>query len=150
MEEFTPFIITEIVASSLKNGEFIYEITAKLSEVSKTDFRPPDSWYEQFNQFINKNDGNVQGSGSVPKSGLTTEDILAGKNITLEKTDTSVTINAVQEALLAMTSADFTENGVKYTLEDGSEIEYTFGFDSAGNLISLTDKSGYVITVSGL
>jgi len=148
--EFTPFIITEIVASSLKNGEFIYEITAKLSEVSKTDFRPPDSWYEQFNQFINKNDGNVQGSGSSSKAGLTTEDILAGKNITLEKTDTSVTINAVQEALLAMTSADFTENGVKYILEDGSEIEYTFGFDAAGNLISLTDQSGYVITVSGL
>ncbi len=148
--EFAKFIITEISAKSLKNGEFIYDITARYSADTKTEFRPPDSWQEQFNQLINKNDGNVQGSGGTASSGMTPDDIIAGKNITLEKTETSVTINAIQEALLAMTSADFTENEVKYTLEDGAEVSYTFGFDSYGNLISLTDENGFVIRVSGL
>ena len=148
--DFANFIITEIEARSLTNGKFIYEVTARYSSGSETGYRPPDGWTEQFGQLINKNGDNIQGSAGNTKGGMTPDDIIAGKSIHLEKTETSVTINAVQEALLALKCADFTENGVKYTLEDGTECTYTFGFNENGDLISLTDENGYVIEVSGI
>lgn len=149
-EDFAEFIITEINAKSLKNGKFIYEVTARYSTDAKLGYRPPDGWTEQFGQLINKNDGNVQGTGNGSGGGMSPDDILAGKNITLEKTENTVTIHAVQEELLALKSAVFTENGVSYTLENGMVCTYGFGFDEDGNLISLTDESGYVISVSGI
>ncbi len=149
-EEFSEFIITEINAKSLKNGRFIYEVTARYSTDAEIGYRPPDGWTEQFGQLVNKNDGNVQGSGSGTGGGMSPDDILAGKNITLEKTSKTVTIHSVQEKLLALKSAVFTEKGVSYTLENGAVCTYDFGFDAAGNLISLTDEGGNVITVSGI
>ncbi|MBE6891148.1 MAG: hypothetical protein E7481_03865 [Ruminococcaceae bacterium] len=149
-EDFTEFIITEINAKSLKNGKFVYEISARFSSDAEIGYRPPDGWTEQFGQLVNKNDGNVQGSGSGSGGGMSPYDILAGKNITLDKTAKTVTIHAVQEKLLALKKAEFTENGVSYTLENGAVCTYSFGFDSEGNLSSLTDESGNVITVSGI
>lgn len=149
-EDIAEFIIAEINAKSLKNGKFIYEITARFSTGAEIGYRPPDGWTEQFGQLVNKNDGNVQGSGSGTGGGMSPDDIRAGKNITLEKTENTVTIHAVQEELLALKSAVFTENGVSYTLENGTVCTYDFGFDEAGNLVSLTDENGYVITVSGI
>ena len=85
-EDFSDFIITEIYGKSLKNGEFVYEITARYSSGAEIGYRPPDGWKEQFGQLVNKNDGDVQGAGSKSNGGMSVDDILAGNNITLEKT----------------------------------------------------------------
>lgn len=148
--EATPFVITEIEGRSLKNGKFVYRITAKYSNGTDTGYRPADGWTEQFGQLVNKTDENVQGSQTSSAAGLTPDDILAGENITLEKTDSTVKINAKSEALLRLTAAAFTESGVTYTLENGTSHNYVFGYDGDGNLSSLTDDEGNVITVSGL
>ncbi len=149
-EDFSDFIITEIYGKSLKNGEFVYEITARYSSGAEIGYRPPDGWKEQFGQLVNKNDGDVQGAGSKSNGGMSVDDILAGKNITLEKTAKKVTIHSVHEKLLALKKVDFTENGVSYTLENDTVCSYRYGFDESGNLVSLTDESGNVTEVSGI
>lgn len=144
---FADFVITEIGAKSLPGGKFLYTVTAKYSAPGSASCRPADGWTEQFSQLVNKTDSTVQGS---PSGGMKPGDILAGENVTLSRTDSTVTLNAVNEPLLALKAVVFSSGSVTYTLENDEERSYTFGFDSQGELISLIDEEGNVINVSGL
>jgi len=148
----TSFIITDITAYDRRTGDgtfgFTYKIKAVMSSET-TSYRPAEDWKETISQLVGKSDTTAMPRISDDTGALKPENIIAGNNITLNRSGKNITVNSHADInALSLDSVDFTADSVSFTTEDGNEEEFTFTFDGSGRITKLTDSDGREITVS--